>query len=222
MSVDLNELADCILNAHRYKKGMINPAAELTRAALAEGIAVEKILYEGVVPGMVEVGERFLAEEYYMPEVMKAQRVMNECMEILKPELLARGIVPVGTVVIGTVEGDQHDIGKNLVAMMLLGNGFKVVDLGANVAAQRFADAVREHRANIVALSALLTTTMENMRDTIHELAQEGLRVGVKVMIGGAPVTQEYADEIGADGYAPDAATAVGLARRLVGEVSEP
>jgi 5-methyltetrahydrofolate--homocysteine methyltransferase len=217
MAIVLTELADCILNAHRYKKGMINPAPEMTQQALGEGVAVEKILYEGVVPGMVEVGERFLAEEYYMPEVMKAQRVMQTCMEILRPELTARGVEPVGTVVIGTVEGDQHDIGKNLVAMMLLGNGFQVIDLGANVPAERFVAAARENSANLVALSALLTTTMENMRVTIGELAQHGLRGGVKVMVGGAPVTQRYADEIGADGYAPDAATAVGLARKLVG-----
>jgi 5-methyltetrahydrofolate--homocysteine methyltransferase len=212
----LHELADGILNAHRYKRGMTNPAPALTQRALTEGIPVERILYEGVVPGMVEVGERFLAEEYYMPEVMKAQRVMQECMEIIKPELTARGVEPVGTVVIGTVEGDQHDIGKNLVAMMLLGNGFRVVDLGANVATERFIEAVREHSANLVALSALLTITMDRMRKTIGALTENGLRDSVKVMIGGAPVTQRFADDIGADGYAADAATAVALAQQLV------
>jgi len=210
MAVDLQALADNII------KGKKNPAVELTNQALQEGIEPQKIINEGLIAGMAVVGEKFKKNEFYVPEVLIAARAMKECMGILKPMLEETGVKPVGTVAIGTVKGDLHDIGKNLVAMMLQGNGFEVIDLGVDVAPEKFIDAVKEQKAEIIALSALLTTTMPGMKQTIDALEAAGVRGGVKVMIGGAPVTQKFSDEIGADGYAPDAASAVDLAKTLV------
>jgi 5-methyltetrahydrofolate--homocysteine methyltransferase len=166
---------------------------------------------------MNEVGRRFKNNEFYVPEVLIAARAMHAAMDVLKPLLAASDVQPVGTVVIGTVKGDLHDIGKNLVAMMLEGGGFNVIDLGVDVSPEKFLQAVREHKPNIVGLSALLTTTMPAMKTTIEALKEAGVRDQVKVIIGGAPVTQRFADEIGADGYAPDAASAVDVARQLLG-----
>jgi len=210
MAVDLQELADNII------KGKKNPAVELTKQAIEEGVHPQAIISNGLIAGMAVVGDRFKKNEFYVPEVLIAARAMKECMAVLKPLLADSGVKPVGTVVIGTVKGDLHDIGKNLVAMMLQGNGFEVVDMGVDVSAEKFVEAVKEHHPNAVALSALLTTTMPSMKEIIDGLEAAGLRGKVKVMIGGAPVTQKFADEIGADGYSPDAASAVDTAKALI------
>jgi len=211
MSVDLQALADNII------KGKKNPAVELTQQAIAEGIAPQTIVNNGLIAGMAVVGEKFKKNEFYVPEVLIAARAMKECMALLKPLMADAGVKPVGTVVIGTVKGDLHDIGKNLVAMMLQGNGFDVVDMGVDVSPEKFIDAIKESKAEVIALSALLTTTMPGMKQVIDALEAAGIRGSVKVMIGGAPVTQKFSDEIGADGYAPDAASAVDLAKTLKG-----
>jgi 5-methyltetrahydrofolate--homocysteine methyltransferase len=178
-------------------------------------VGPESIVNEGLIVGMDEVGRRFKANEFYVPEVLIAARAMHAGMDIVKPLLAESGVKPRGTVVIGTVQGDLHDIGKNLVAMMLEGGGWEVVDLQVDVAADTFVNSVNEQSPNVLAMSALLTTTMPGMKDTIDALSAAGVRDKVKVMIGGAPVTQAFADEIGADGYAPDAASAVDLANEL-------
>ncbi|HAF70821.1 MAG: Cobalamin B12-binding domain protein [Acetothermia bacterium 64_32] len=193
-------------------------AAQLTKEALEKGLEPERILNDALVAAMEVVGEEYERGDRYVPEMLISAEAMKAAMEVLRPELVAAGVKPRGKVVIGTVEGDLHDIGKNLVAMMLEGAGFEVVDLGTEVTAERFVQAAREHRADIVGMSALLTTTMTHMPEVIEALKREGLRDGIKVMVGGAPVTQEYAERIGADGYAPDAASAVELAKRLLGE----
>jgi 5-methyltetrahydrofolate--homocysteine methyltransferase len=165
------------------------------------------------------VGEKFKNGEYFVPEVLVAARAMKAAMELLRPLLAASDVEPIGTVVIGTVRGDLHDIGKNLVAMMLEGAGFRVVDLGVDVPAEKFIEAAREHNAEIVGMSALLTTTMTYMPEVIKALEAEGIRNRVKVIVGGAPVTQEWADQIGADGYAPDAASAVDKCKELLAQL---
>ncbi len=193
------------------------PAAkELTEKALAENIPAKSILDDALIPGMMVVGEKFKNNEYYVPEVLIAARAMYAALDLLRPILSQSDVEPIGTVVIGTVKGDLHDIGKNLVRMMLEGGGFKVIDLGVDVAPEKFIEAIKEHNANILAMSALLTTTMPSMKLTIDALAEANLRDKVKVMVGGAPVTQEWAEEIGADGYAPDAASAVDKAKELL------
>lgn len=186
------------------------------KAALAAGVSAEQILREALIPGMAEVGARFERNEYFVPEMLISARAMQYGMNVLKPLLVESGVEPVGKVAIGTVKGDLHDIGKNLVSMMLEGAGFEVVDLGVDVPADRFVDAAK-NGAQIVAMSALLTTTMPGMKTTIEALVESGVRDGVKVMIGGAPVTQAYADQIGADGYAPDASSAARKAKELLG-----
>ncbi|OPX37642.1 MAG: methyltransferase [Desulfobacteraceae bacterium 4484_190.1] len=194
-------------------------AAELTRSVLEEGIEPARILNEGLVPAMDVVGREYEEGERYIPEMLISAEAMKAAMEVLRPKLVETGAKPRGKVVIGTVEGDLHDIGKNLVAMMLEGAGFEVIDLGTEVTAEQFVQAVEEHNPDIVGMSALLTTTMVHMPEVIEALKKAGLRDDkVKVIVGGAPITQEYADKIGADGYAPDAASAVELAKRLVGE----
>ena len=194
-------------------------AAELTRGVLEEGIEPARILNEGLVPAMDVVGREYEEGERYIPEMLISAEAMKAAMEVLRPKLVETGAKPRGKVVIGTVEGDLHDIGKNLVAMMLEGAGFEVIDLGTEVTAEQFVQAVEEHNPDIVGMSALLTTTMVHMPEVIEALKKAGLRDDkVKVIVGGAPITQEYADKIGADGYAPDAASAVELAKRLVGE----
>jgi corrinoid protein of di/trimethylamine methyltransferase len=188
----------------------------VTEEALAAGVDPQKLVSDYMIPAMDEAGRRFECNDYFVPELLIAARAMKASLELIRPLLTARGDQPAGRVAIGTVKGDLHDIGKNLVAAMLEGGGFEVVDLGVDVAPEKFVAAVKEKNINIVALSALLTTTMPSMKVTIDALKQAGLRDQVKVMIGGAPVTQKYADEIGADGYSDNAAAAVALARKTV------
>jgi len=196
-------------------KGDQNQAKEITAAAIAEGMDPEAILNEGLIAGMDVVGKAFKLNEVYVPEVLIAARAMKTAMELLEPKLVESGVEPLGTVVIGTVQGDLHDIGKNLVMMMLKGAGFNVVDLGTDVSPEAFIEATKENGASLVGLSALLTTTMPMMAKTIEVVKGSGL--AAQVMIGGAPVTQEYADKIGAAGYATDAASAVDVAKELMG-----
>ena len=197
------------------KRGDRQQAKQVTSEALAGGTAAKAVL-EALTAGMDDVGRRFKANEIFVPEVLIAARAMKEAMALLEPWLVAAGIAPICTVVIGTVQGDLHDIGKNLVAMMWKGANFGVVDLGTNVPPEKFVAAAREHRATLIGLSALLTTTMPAMKTTIDAIRGAGLD-GLKVMIGGAPVTAEFAQEIGADAYAADAASAVDTARELTG-----
>ncbi len=207
LNTDLTTLSEAI------KTGKRKDAKAITEQALAESASPQAIL-NALKTGMDDVGRRFKANEIFVPEVLVAARAMKTSMELLEPVLAASGIHAQFRVVIGTVEGDLHDIGKNLVAMMLKGSGFEVIDLGTNVSAASFADAVKTHNAQLVALSALLTTTMPAMRGTVETLKAAGL--AVKVMVGGAPITQCFAEEIGADGFSADAASAVELARSLV------
>ena len=191
-------------------------AAAATEAAIAAGVTPLTIVSGCLVPAMDEVGRRFECEEYFVPEMLLSARAMKASMQIVRPLLVATGAQPIGRVVIGTVKGDLHDIGKNLVASMLEGGGFEVIDLGADVAPERFIEAAATRNANLVALSALLTVTMTSMKTTIDAFQTAGLRERVKIMVGGAPVTQQYADAIGADGYGESAGAAVALARKLV------
>jgi 5-methyltetrahydrofolate--homocysteine methyltransferase len=187
-----------------------------TEAAIAEGIPPEKILAEGLIKGMNAVGIKFKANEIYVPEVLIAARAMKAGMELLKPALAAGGIEPKGTVVMGTVKGDMHDIGKNLVSMMLEGAGYKIIDIGVDQPPEKFIEAAKNGNAKVIGISALLTTTMLKMKETIDAMNAEGLVPSVKVIIGGAPVTEDFAKEIGADGYAPDAASAVDVVDKLI------
>jgi 5-methyltetrahydrofolate--homocysteine methyltransferase len=184
--------------------------------ALREGIAPERILKEGLIMAMEEVGTRFENGDFYVPEMLIAARSMQSGLAVLKPSLVEGGVEPIGKVVIGTVKGDLHDIGKNLVAMMLEGAGFEIIDLGTDVAPEKFIEAVKEHKAKIVGMSALLTTTMSNMKVAINSFKEAGMRDSVKVIVGGAPVTEAFAREIGADGFAADASRAVTFAKSLV------
>lgn len=197
--------------------GDANAALARTKEAIAKGADPESIVTGTMIPAMDEVGRRFECNEYFVPELMISARAMKRALEELRPLLAKKGTKPLGKVVIGTVKGDLHDIGKNLVASMLEGGGFEVVDLGTNVDPEKFVETVKEKGAQLVGLSALLTTTMPAMKTTIAALEKAGVRGGVKVMIGGAPITQEYANEIGADGYGENARSAVVLARKLVG-----
>ena len=206
---DLRKLHDAIL------EGDAKVSAATVREALADGQQPMEVINQYMVPAMDEVGRRFECEEYFVPELLLSARAMKAALEPLKPLLAASGAQPAGRVVIGTVKGDLHDIGKNLVAALLEGGGFEVIDLGADVPSQKFVDAVQTTGAGIVALSALLTVTMPSMKNTIEALEKAGIRNKVKVMIGGAPVTQQFADQIGADGYSENATTAVALARQL-------
>jgi 5-methyltetrahydrofolate--homocysteine methyltransferase len=207
---DLEQLHEAVI------EGNWKSAAAATRAAIDAGVAPLAIVVECLVPAMDEVGRRFECEEYFVPEMLLSARAMKASMEIVRPLLAATGAEPVGRVVIGTVKGDLHDIGKNLVASMLEGGGFEVIDLGADVSPERFIEAAATRHANLVALSALLTVTMPSMKTTIDAFQAAGLRETVKIMVGGAPVTQRYADAIGADGYSESAGAAVALARKLV------
>ena len=190
--------------------------AQKVQQALESGVDPAAILNQGMIAAMAEVGKRFEEGEFYVPEMLIAARAMQSGLALLKPHLQQTDIKSSGKVVIGTVKGDLHDIGKNLVAMMLEGAGFEIVDLGTDVAPERFVEAARQHGAQIVALSALLTTTMPSMKTTIEALSAAGLRAQVKVMIGGAPITQDYANQIGADGFSPDASRAVATAKSLI------
>lgn len=210
MQEELKALAQAILEGKR------NDAAELTQKLVDAGVTPKLILDEGLIAGMSVAGEKFKNGEYFVPEILVAARAMKASMEILRPLLVATDIQPIGTIVIGTVRGDLHDIGKNLVAMMVEGAGFRVVDLGVDVTADKFIAAAKEHNAQIVGMSALLTTTMTYIPEVIKAFDSEGLRPKVKIIIGGAPVTQEWANQIGADAYAPDAATAVDKCKELL------
>ena len=204
----LDKLQDALM------AGRKNDVESLVDQALAEGIPTRRILNEGLIAGMEKLGVMFKNNEVFIPEVLVAARAMNAGLTKLEPYLIKDKIEPKGLVVIGTVKGDLHDIGKNLVAMMLKGSGYKIVDLGADVAPDRFVDAARQNKADVVALSALLTTTMIQMKSVVQAVQAAGL--GVPVIVGGAPLTQDYADQIGAKGYAPDAASAVDIVRRLM------
>jgi 5-methyltetrahydrofolate--homocysteine methyltransferase len=188
----------------------------LVEQALAAGTDPQSVLDEYLIPAMDEVGRRFENNEYFVPELLIAARAMKGALELLRPRLAESGAEPVGRVVIGTVRGDLHDIGKNLVAAMLEGGGFEVIDLGVDVPPEKFVAAATEKKAQIIAISALLTTTMMGMKSTIEAAREAGVRGKVKVMVGGAPVTQRFADEIGADGFSDNASGAVREARRLV------
>ncbi len=197
--------------------GNANLATEEVKAALSEGVKAEQILHRACIPAMNEVGNQFEAGEKFVPEMLISARAMQAAVNILKPHLVEEEVKVLGTVVIGTVAGDLHDIGKNLVAMMLEGAGFEIVDLGTDVKPQQFVEAVREREPDIVGMSALLTTTMASIAGTVEALTEAGLRDRVKVIVGGAPVTQDFADKIGADGFAADAGSAARLAKRLLG-----
>jgi 5-methyltetrahydrofolate--homocysteine methyltransferase len=206
---DLKQLTTAV------EKGNRAEATKLTKEFLATGMKPLDIVEQGLVPGMAIIGEKFKNNQVFVPEMLIAARAMKECMAILEPLLVQAGIKPKFTAVIGTVQGDLHDIGKNLVAMMWKGANFGVVDLGTNVAPDKFANAAKEHNAQIIGLSALLTTTMPAMKTTVEAVKKAGL-TSVKILIGGAPITSDFAKEIGADGYAPDAASAVDVARQLL------
>jgi len=208
---DPAELYDAILTGNAKK------AEEVTKAALEANADPSELLSKYMIPAMDEVGKRFECNEYFVPELLIAARAMKAALRILTPKLVEAGSQSAGRVVIGTVQGDLHDIGKNLVASMLEGGGFQVIDLGVDVPCDKFVDAVKEKDGTILALSALLTTTMIQMKNVIKALESAGLRKRTKVMIGGAPITQQYADEIGADGYSDNASGAVHLARKLLG-----
>ncbi|HEY3332342.1 MAG TPA: corrinoid protein [Capsulimonadaceae bacterium] len=204
---DFKKLTDAI------KAGSRVEAVRLTSKAIADGEDLNSIL-SALIAGMDDVGRKFKANEIFVPEVLIAARAMKEGLAVLEPMLLAAGIAPEFTAVIGTVQGDLHDIGKNLVAMMLRGANFNVIDLGTNVPVDRFVSAAKQHNANVVGLSALLTTTMPAMKTAVDAI--RGAGITAKILIGGAPITSEFAAQIGADGFAPDAASAVDVARRLV------
>ncbi len=208
---DLKELASAL------ERGDAPTVEKLTQQALDEGVGPKEILDGALIAGMQVVGKRFKDNEIYVPEVLIAARAMTCGMKVLEPQLVKAGVKPVGTIAMGTVRGDLHDIGKNLVGMMMRGNGFKVIDLGIDVTPEQFVETAKQEGVDLIGMSALLTTTMPSMKATIEGLQKEGLLDKVKVMIGGAPVTQRYADEIGADGYAPDAGSAVDKAKTLIG-----
>jgi len=205
---DLKKLHEAVLG------GDAKTSHAITQQALAEGVDPLTLVNEYMIPAMDEVGRRFEANEYFVPELLISARAMKAALDIIRPLLTARGDKPVARVAIGTVKGDLHDIGKNLVASLLEGGGFEVIDLGVNVPPEKFIATVKEQNANIIAMSALLTTTMPAMKTTIDALKQAGVRGQVKVLIGGAPITQKYADEIGADGYSENAVGAVALAKK--------
>ena len=207
---DYKELYDAILTGNAKK------AEEVTRAAIEAKADPAELVQKYMVPAMDEVGKRFECNEYFVPELLIAARAMKTSLEMLTPLLAEAGAEPVGRVVIGTVQGDLHDIGKNLVASMLEGGGFQVVDLGVDVPPEKFVEVAKEKDGTILALSALLTTTMTMMKNVIDALDKAGVRKNTRVIIGGAPITQQYADEIGADGYSDNASAAVALARKLV------
>ena len=196
-------------------EGDMGVAQEKVQAALTAGVSAEEILNKGLIAAMDEVGRLFELGEYYVPEMLISARAMQAALEILKPKLAETGVEPIGMVVVGTVKGDLHDIGKNLVAMMLEGAGFQINDLGSDVTAEQFVEAV-QNGGDIVGLSALLTTTMPSMEAAIKALDAAGLREQVKIIVGGTPVTPDYAQQISADGYAADASRAVTLAKSLV------
>ncbi len=206
----LEILSDAII------RGDAATAQSTTQRALAEGVDPLSLVNQGMIPAMDEVGRRFECSDYFVPELLISARAMKSALELVRPLLVARGDKPLAKVAIGTVKGDLHDIGKNLVGSLLEGGGFEVIDLGVNVTPEKFLATVTEQNATIIAMSALLTTTMPAMKNTIEELKRAGVRDKVKVLIGGAPITQKYADEIGADGYSESAVGAVALAKKAM------
>jgi 5-methyltetrahydrofolate--homocysteine methyltransferase len=206
---DFQGIADALI------KGQAPKVKELTQNAVNEGAAPGDILSKGLIAGMSIIGERFKKNEVYVPEVLIAARAMHAGMDVLKPLLAKAGVKPKGTFAIGTVKGDLHDIGKNLVMMMVEGAGYSIVDLGVDVTPDKFVQAAK-NGAQVIGLSALLTTTMPSMKSSIDALSAAGIRDSIKIIVGGAPLTQAYADEIGADGYAPDAASAADLVKTLI------
>jgi 5-methyltetrahydrofolate--homocysteine methyltransferase len=211
MAEILQDIADNLYN------GAADAVATLVQQALDQGMGAQEILSGGLIAGMDEVGRDFKAGDLFVPEVLIAARAMHSGMNVLRPLLAESDVPTAGKYLIGTVKGDLHDIGKNLVKMMLEGAGFETIDLGTDVEPQRFVEAVKEHIPDLVGMSALLTTTMVQMRATVEALKEAGVRDSVKIMVGGAPVTEAFASDIGADAYAPDAACAVDVARELVG-----
>ena len=209
MSEFLLKLTDMVI------EGNFKEIADLTEQALEDGLEAEVILNQGLMPGMDHVGAEFKAGNFFVPEVLRSAKAMQESMNMIRPILVETGAKPAGTLVIGTVKGDLHDIGKNLVCMMCEGAGFKVIDLGKDVAPESFVEAAVDHKPNLLGMSALLTTTMVSMDRTIKALQEAGLRDQLKILVGGAPVTKDFADKIGADGYASNAAEAVDLAKEL-------
>lgn len=210
MKTELEPIYESIL------EGDMRETPVQVQAAIDAAISPEEILKEGMISAMAEVGRLFEEGDYFVPEMLISARAMQAGLAVLKPHLVASGVEPIGKVAIGTVQGDMHDIGKNLVMMMMEGAGFEVIDLGVDVKPESFIEAVKSNGAQIVAMSALLTTTMPKMKVTIDALREAGALSGVKVMVGGAPVTADYASQIGADGYAPDASQAASLARSFV------
>jgi corrinoid protein of di/trimethylamine methyltransferase len=207
---DLKILYDAVLN------GDVKTAKAVTEQALRDGNEPMKLIQDYMMPAMGEVGRRFECSEYFVPELLLSARAMKGALELLRPLLVQGGAQPTGRVVVGTVKGDLHDIGKNLVAAMLEGGGFEVMDIGVNVTPDQFVNAVKQKKPHILALSALLTTTMAAMKDTIEALKKAGVRDQVKVLVGGAPITQRFADEIGADGYGESAAGVARLAKQVM------
>ena len=212
MSEHLSEITALLI------EGNFNIIAEITHAALDAGITADKILDQGLMPGMDHIGIEFKAGRVFVPEVLRSAKAMQESMDIIRPILAETGSKPVGKIVLGTVKGDLHDIGKNLVGMMCEGAGFEVIDLGKNVGPQDFVDAMNELQPDILGMSAMLTTTMVSMDRTIQALQEAGVREQVVVLIGGAPVNQDFADKIGADGYASNAASAADLAKKMINQ----
>jgi len=207
---DLKPLHDAVL------KGDAKTAKSVTEQAIKDGMEPMKLIQDYMMPAMREVGQRFECNEYFVPELLLSARAMKSALDLLRPLLAKGGAQPSGRVVVGTVKGDLHDIGKNLLVAMLEGDGFEVTDIGVNVTPEQFVAAVKRKQPQILALSALLTTTMSAMKDTIEALKKAGIRDQVKVLVGGAPITQKFADEIGADGYAENAASAPTLARQML------
>jgi 5-methyltetrahydrofolate--homocysteine methyltransferase len=208
--VDFNKLSESL------QRGDAESVKELVAKALEEELTPKDILEKGLISGMNVIGIKFKNNEIYVPEVLIAARAMHAGMDVLRPKLVETGVKNIGKFVIGTIKGDLHDIGKNLVKMMLEGAGFEVIDLGVDISPDKFVEAVKEHQPDVLGMSALLTTTMVNMPDVIKALESAGLRDKVKVMIGGAPLTQNYAEQIGADAYSPDAASAVEDAKNFI------
>jgi 5-methyltetrahydrofolate--homocysteine methyltransferase len=208
--VDLNNVSEAL------QRGDVEKVEELVKKALEENFVPKNILEDGLIKGMDIIGAKFKKNEVYVPEVLIAARAMHAGMSILRPKLAETGVKNIGTVAIGTVKGDLHDIGKNLVKMMLEGAGFEVIDLGIDVSVDKFVEAITEYQPNVLGMSALLTTTMIQMQEVIKAISDAGLRDKVKIMIGGAPITQNYANQIGADGYSPDAASAADKAKTFL------
>ena len=208
--VNLNDISEAL------QRGKADKVSELVKQALNENIVPKTILEEGLIRGMSIIGKKFKKNEVYVPEVLIAARAMHAGMGILQPKLTETGVKKIGTVAIGTVKGDLHDIGKNLVKMMLEGAGFEVIDLGIDVSIDKFVEAITKYQPDILGMSALLTTTMIQIQEVIKAISDAGLRDKVKIIIGGAPITQNYADQIGADGYSPDAASAVDKAKTFI------